>query len=297
VSAVTTGGGGTAARRKAKEDAAAKAKPKVRHPAPAVTRQPPSSKPVNRRALDPDALAVLEEERTFLLGSLRDLEAEHDAGDVDEVDYDALKDDYTARAAAVIRAIDERQEALAEVKSGRTRSPGRIAAVAAGVLVVALVAGILMAQASGRRNPGDTITGDNKQDVRNLLVQAQSQFGSGDSLGAIKTYDQVLQTQPANTEALTYKGWLLYRVAAGSPSGQVTQADLDSLKQQAQQSLDAAVQADRTYPDAHIFRAIIDRDQGRNTDAASELAQVKPEQVPQLMRDTVDQLRKQVGGG
>src|SRR4051794_18690615 len=51
------------------------------------------------RVLGPDELAALEEQRDFLLGSLRDLDAEHDAGDVDEADYLALKDDYTARAA------------------------------------------------------------------------------------------------------------------------------------------------------------------------------------------------------
>ncbi|HYZ97739.1 MAG TPA: hypothetical protein VE575_03240, partial [Acidimicrobiales bacterium] len=58
------------------------------------------------RGLDPDALAALEEQRDFLLRSLEDLEREHDAGDVDDHDYAALKDDYTARAARTIRAIE-----------------------------------------------------------------------------------------------------------------------------------------------------------------------------------------------
>ena len=37
--------------------------------------------------LDPDELAALEEQRDFLLRSLDDLEREHDAGDIDEHDY------------------------------------------------------------------------------------------------------------------------------------------------------------------------------------------------------------------
>ena len=45
--------------------------------------------------LDLDELARLEEERKFLLRSLDDLEREHDAGDMDEADYQTLKDDYT----------------------------------------------------------------------------------------------------------------------------------------------------------------------------------------------------------
>ena len=57
--------------------------------------------------IDPDRLAELEEERRFLLRSLDDLEREHDAGDVDEHDFAALRDGYVARAAAVLREIDE----------------------------------------------------------------------------------------------------------------------------------------------------------------------------------------------
>ncbi len=48
----------------------------------------------------------LEEERDFLLKSLEDLEAERAAGDISEADYVSLRDDYTARAAEVLRALD-----------------------------------------------------------------------------------------------------------------------------------------------------------------------------------------------
>jgi hypothetical protein len=57
-------------------------------------------------ALPSDAIRELEEERDFLLRSLHDLEAEHDAGDIDDLDYQTLKDDYTTRAAATLRALD-----------------------------------------------------------------------------------------------------------------------------------------------------------------------------------------------
>jgi hypothetical protein len=49
---------------------------------------------------------LVEEERDFLLHSLRDLEAEHDAGDIDEEDYSSLRDDYTSRAAVVLRELE-----------------------------------------------------------------------------------------------------------------------------------------------------------------------------------------------
>ena len=56
--------------------------------------------------MNPDRLAELEEERRFLLGSLVDLEREREAGDVEDADYEALRDGYTARAATVLRNIE-----------------------------------------------------------------------------------------------------------------------------------------------------------------------------------------------
>jgi len=44
-------------------------------------------------------------EKEFLLRSLRDLEDERAAGDIDDDDYATLKQDYTARAAAVLKAL------------------------------------------------------------------------------------------------------------------------------------------------------------------------------------------------
>jgi hypothetical protein len=77
---------------------------------------------VNERLVDGDAdLASLEDERDFLLSSLRDLEAEHDAGDIDDVDYETLRDDYTVRTAEVLRAIERARQAVERPGRRRTR--------------------------------------------------------------------------------------------------------------------------------------------------------------------------------
>ena len=49
--------------------------------------------------------AALERERDFLFMSLADLEAEHEAGDLDEADFVELRSHYVARAADSIRAL------------------------------------------------------------------------------------------------------------------------------------------------------------------------------------------------
>jgi hypothetical protein len=42
--------------------------------------------------VNPDELALLEEERRFLLRSIDDLDREQAAGDVDDADYAAVRD-------------------------------------------------------------------------------------------------------------------------------------------------------------------------------------------------------------
>ena len=49
---------------------------------------------------------ALEEERSFLLRSLADLDAERADGNVDDGTYERLHADYTARAARVIHQLD-----------------------------------------------------------------------------------------------------------------------------------------------------------------------------------------------
>ena len=96
------------------------------------------------------------DQREFLLRSLEDLEREHDAGDLDDADYAALKDDYTARAAAALRA-----EQAAAPPSPAPAQP-RARSCSAGVAGLRGAGGVLVAQASGRRDAGDTATGQHR---------------------------------------------------------------------------------------------------------------------------------------
>ena len=187
----------------------------------------------------------LEEERDFLLASLRDLEREHEAGELSDRDYQALKDDYTARAAAVLRALER--------GPGRTR-PGRRTApqpvrtrrslgITIGVILAltAMTAGTVVAF-SGQREPGQPITGSLPDTPSGQMAQALQLDSQGKAAEALKIYDELLKTDPRNVQALAYKGWLLKR--AGLP-------DL------AMASLDQAVAIDPRFPDAHFFRGMV----------------------------------------
>jgi hypothetical protein len=199
--------------------------------------------------VNPDRLAELEDERRFLLRSLRDLEAEHDAGDVDDVDYATLRDGYTARAADVLRRIEEGKSELPARPPGRWK---RWVVVWALVAAVAVAVGWLVARSSGERLPGQELSGGGgTEEVASLLARARAR-SSTDPREAIELYDEVLARRPEHAEALTYSGWLLVTASAGA-SGELRAAAIAA----ARERLDRAVAADPAYPDPHCFLAVV----------------------------------------
>ncbi|MDE0700866.1 MAG: hypothetical protein OXH61_09120 [Acidimicrobiaceae bacterium] len=195
--------------------------------------------------------AALERERDFLFMSLADLEAEHEAGDLDEADFVELRSHYVARAADSIRAlqaatggvsiddhgIDERG---AEAGTRGVKARGRIVPWVLGIALVATVAGVTLADFSGSRGAGDQITGDIRESVRSRLFDAREAMGDQDLDRAIAIYDDVLTDEPSNAEALTYRGWL-------------TNLAGDALL--ARDFVEEAVAADPSFPDARVFAA------------------------------------------
>lgn len=203
--------------------------------------------------LDPDELVALEDQRDFLLRSLEDLEREHDAGDLDADDYQALRDDYTGRAAETIRAIDERRAAFASAR--RPSSKGRTFAIFGGVIAFAAVAGLLVANSIGARQAGDTATGGisvrespsqrAQQCIPKVAPQAPSE--------AISCFQDVLDDDPRNTVAKTWLGWQLELTSSFLP----TEDQVAKTQASAQQLIDDAVAEDPDYSYARAFRAVL----------------------------------------
>ena len=193
--------------------------------------------------MNPDRLAELEEEQRFLLRSLADLEREYEAGDVDEVDYRELKDGYTARAAATLRAIEDGRSSLPE----RPRVDWR-RRVLTGVIVAALVAIVwwALSASSAQRLPGQEITGLDPRGERSQTIAQARAIELADPAGAAAIYATLLEDEPDDPVVLTYRGWALARSAA-------SEVEL----REAIDSLLAATDADPTYPDPHCFLGIV----------------------------------------
>ena len=224
----------------------------------------------------------LENERDFCLRSLRDLDAEFAAGDIDEHDYRNLRDSYTVRAAAVLKALaattgsssgsaaaaptangSTPHAASSGVAGGRAARTGwrRRAGVAVGVVVITAGACWTVIESSATRLPGQEITGQalGSEQVASQLLAAQKAISKGDDVSALKDYQKVLSSQPGQPEALTGEGWLL------------AQTQQPSLLNQGLGMLARAEQAAPDYAPAHLYRGIALLSEDDYSDAISEL--------------------------
>lgn len=216
-----------------------------------------------RNRFDPDRVAVLDDELTFALRSLDDLEQEHAAGHLSDEQFERLRADYTVRAAEAVRS--QRREVGRRTTAAPRSRRNRTAVAGAVVLAAALVL-VAVGHGSKPRAPGQTITGNNAaatspsiggQDARAHDAKAEDLLTGGDLAGALREYLAAISIDRRDTEALTYAGWISF--LGGEPT-------------KALPFLDAAVASDPRYPDAHAFRGIVlFRGSHDRTAAAAEL--------------------------
>ena len=242
---------------------------------------------------------ALEQDRDHLLRSLEDLEHEREAGDLEEADYLALKEDYTARAAEVLRALEPAPPPGVEGDEGARRpttvvvTPPRRAKwrpvlVLGTLLAFAVGAGALVARSAGERLPGDAATGAIEATgpsggIADDLAKARDLIGEGKTLDAIKVYDTIIERDPEQPEALAYRGWLLRLAGRAAGNNELIDKGLEYI--------DRAVAADPTYPDAHFFRAfVLYQDRNDPAGAVPELRTFLAGNPPKEMVPVVEDL-------
>lgn len=229
----------------------------------------------------------LEEERTFLLRSIADLDAERAVGDISETDHRALRDRYTARAAAVLRALQDLDERQARPAPAPARAPAPEAPPAAapagtgparrrrrtvlawGALGAFAAAAIVLVVAElTTRLPGQTATGsvrlDSAQQLERTLAQAQTLETEGKPDQALSLYRQILRKDPTQEQALAESGWLEFEAG-------VTARSATSLSQ-GQRDEEAAERADPGAYAPHLYLGSMLLVEARPADAADEFA-------------------------
>ena len=120
------------------------------------------------------------------------------------------------------------------------------------VCVVAIGSGLLVAKTAGSRNSGDAISGEIRMSPRTLLIEASV----APREEAMEIYNQVLELQPSNAEALAYRGWMLW---------------LGGESENSLSDVESSIIFDPAYPDARAFRSIINFREGKILEASEDL--------------------------
>ena len=164
--------------------------------------------------------------------------------------------------------------------SGDDSHPPRQSLVLVGVVVVAILAGVLVTRSTAGRGSSGSASGDIRLSTRTLLIEA----GVAPPDEAVRLYGEVLDIQPSNVEALAYRGWALWRGG-----------DADA----GRSDLEAAVDLDPAYPDVRVFRASQRLSDNDFAGAAADLVALDSLDAAPVVADLVAQshLRERVAGG
>lgn len=230
-----------------------------------------------RRRIDPDALAALEEQRDLLLRSLDDLDREHAAGELDDGDHEALRDEATRRTAEVVRAIESGRVAVA---AGPRPGRGRVVLTGLAVAALAVAAGVAVASSSGSRKPGSFGSGEVRDLTDDRLEEASALARDGEVQGALDLYDGVLEDDPQNVEALSERGLLLASLSEA--------AGLPDLLVSGRASVDRALQIDPGNPRPLFYLGLIERLEGDEEAAVATLREALAADPPPLLRQNIE---------
>jgi cytochrome c-type biogenesis protein CcmH/NrfG len=233
----------------------------------------------------------LEAERDFLLKSLDDLEAEHEGGGIDDESYAQLHDDYTARAAATIRALRDGVDARpfpAPPVPARRRL-----AIIAGIVAFAVAAGVALGAGLGARLPGQTSSGNSQSAAQDAaakrlgraikaltakvnaspddydarLALAHAYEANGDIRNALAQSDNAISIDPNRPEAHANAGRLLYLASEQMKDT----ASRSQFIAEAVSAFTTAIEKDPEYADAHYFRSVVEFAVGRLDAAQADL--------------------------
>ncbi|MEM9713201.1 MAG: tetratricopeptide repeat protein [Actinomycetota bacterium] len=219
---------------------------------------------------------ILEQRRDSLLLRLDELEADHLAGELGDDEFGALHDDTTRQAATVLRRLDG-QVRRDDRAGGRVRRLRWL--TAAGVVVVGVIAGVLVARTSGERLDGQTITGEQiERSSTALLTQAQGEIQAGEPLAALELIDEVLARDGDDADARALRGQILIAVPD------------EGLFAQGIDELDRALALDPEHPEALLFRGAIHRSEGELEEALDLYRRLLalPQELP--MQPVVEQI-------
>ena len=229
-------------------------------------------------ALEPgdDERIALEAEKVAALRTIRELEADREAGHLLEADYAEMLGQYEARAAAVLRRLDALPPPARPAPSGGptlplapwSRQPAVLGSAGIAVLIFGVVLGVLVTRyttpapverppsdlGAGSESPGPLGPGNapggqggpprplSREMLQGMLQAARASLEAGRYPEAISAYKAILKRDPRNVGAITHLGLIL--ALAGHAEG-------------ALEAFDHALQIDADYGEALWYKGTV----------------------------------------
>jgi tetratricopeptide (TPR) repeat protein len=222
----------------------------------------------------------LNDQREFLVRSIADARAEHEAGDLNNEDFSLLVRRDQRKLAEVEAELErlgpllrEPDDALTtmtapsspdspEIPSRRRR--WRIAGMVTCSALIVLGVVLLLVQAVNPRLPGQSTSGGVTQTQAQLieeqLAQASTLDNSGQLAASLKVYDKVLSEDPNNPRALAESGWVEWSAGASDNSPKVESVG--------QKAVEKSIRLSPTFYEGPLFLGLILYNQYDNAPAA-----------------------------
>jgi cytochrome c-type biogenesis protein CcmI len=234
-------------------------------------------------------------ERAFLERSLADLDAELAAGDLDPDDHRRLRADYRRRLAALDAPRAKRPATAPPARGARP-----VPAIAL-IVLLAVVSGVLLAQAVGRRGAGDSVTGidlspEQAEDggtsapvtATTLPVDLQACLGSTGS-EAVQCFIDYTRQHPDDARGFMYFG--LFSISQG------LEADNTDLLDAGERFLRQAMEIDPTLFEARVNLAVFLERTDRDDEAREALAPLEGQELDPELQQLVDFVEQNLAEG
>lgn len=233
--------------------------------------------------------------RAFLERSLADLDQELAAGDLEPDDHARLRADYRRRLADLDRPRPERAGRAAAAD----RRPGRPVVALAVIALLAVVSGVLLAQAVGRRGAGDNVTGI---DLSPEGEEAGTAPGTATTLptdlqaclqatgsAAVQCFIEYTRLHPDDARGFMHFG--LFSISQG------LELENDDLLSGGESFLRRAMEIDPALLDARVNLAVYLERSGRDDEARAVLAPLAGQELPADLQQLVDFVEQNLAAG
>jgi tetratricopeptide (TPR) repeat protein len=224
----------------------------------------PTVSNLGARAPGDDARWFLNDQREFLIRSIADAEAEHDAGDLTEEDFALLVARDRGTLAEVEAALGELALLPEEAESPAGTSPAaaaasaprshwRLVGILASCALILVGVLILVDHALSNRLPGQAVSGGITQTraqlIEQQLAQASTLYNGGQTTEALSLYEKVLTEDPTDPTALAQSGWLEWNAGASDK-----QPSLEALGRKVEQR---TIRVAPTFYGGHLYLGLI----------------------------------------